>query len=861
MATELPDFFIYYPTFHILICKECHTALPKNKAVEHLRKDHLMTQHQVINLGYQAIIERLDIFPLTRSLHQIQNDQPIAPIKGLSSFQARECSACGELFQSMNKANRHITKAHQHQRGHAQYPTIIDTLAQALQPNRYFFKVRLPSHPLGDHAPTRAGTSSPSPTPGPSQPHYAHHARVVESSDSDIEMVSARDVNTSLRAPSAFGPSASLPTRPGSSSQPDSGITPDLVDSLLRQYQEIQKPQPEQAKIYLSGSRDELNGFQLHTRYPEFLQQRSLPKLRNLFSLSLEHSDRIHDFLTACTTYIFAKGQKIIPLLSRHVRCLLNSFDIEHVTLRPFKPLQEAASAQKYARVLHSFLVFLLESYPYQVTRGPRDRDLNRLYAIDHMVKAGIQELKDLLLSPTLAEEDEEAPKASGPLQAGSARAYIGDDLDGENDEEDEIDLALDLGGDDGEEDLEDSGVLEKLERQAWQATSGFQFTQAAVHEGVALIEKLLIDLVTRHESYDMKGPIYAFLACFSIHYQEVTFKRIDRISQSYSAVIYAMQLVAINHHWTPWIRRILEAKEDGQDQALANAAPFHAVFGPWLQTYFKHQSPYPLGDLLSFRAYALYYNTISSVQGNQVIEQAPHHLRFHHLSVSRLQLQEFFQKSTLDLAHSLVGSLLIWEDAQLFNQIQLGEAARFEDFAMEGNGFNFLTLNEDYQHHYQPYLVKKILDDPTRAKEWFKPAGNRLHLIPLPAERYLFMAKKFLLHLLVLVHMTSGAPARGTEIIPLLASNSMINRRNLFLDPKSKLFLIRLRYSKVLATTGMERNAVRAIPRAPSHILLVYLVVVEPFIHYLHQALKLRNRRSLLFFNSGRPPYQPPGQ
>lgn len=441
----------------------------------------------------------------------------------------------------------------------------------------------------------------------------------------------------------------------------------------------------------------------------------------NFFHIFL---DRIHDFLTACTTYIFAKGQKIIPLLSRHVRCLLNSFDIEHVTLRPFKPLQEAASAQKYARVLHSFLVFLLESYPYQVTRGPRDRDLNRLYAIDHMVKAGIQELKDLLLSPTLAEEDEEAPKASGPLQAGSARAYIGDDLDGENDEEDEIDLALDLGGDDGEEDLEDSGVLEKLERQAWQATSGFQFTQAAVHEGVALIEKLLIDLVTRHESYDMKGPIYAFLACFSIHYQEVTFKRIDRISQSYSAVIYAMQLVAINHHWTPWIRRILEAKEDGQDQALANAAPFHAVFGPWLQTYFKHQSPYPLGDLLSFRAYALYYNTISSVQGNQVIEQAPHHLRFHHLSVSRLQLQEFFQKSTLDLAHSLVGSLLIWEDAQLFNQIQLGEAARFEDFAMEGNGFNFLTLNEDYQHHYQPYLVKKILDDPTRAKEWFKPVS-----------------------------------------------------------------------------------------------------------------------------------------
>lgn len=113
-------------------------------------------------------------------------------------------------------------------------------------------------------------------------------------------------------------------------------------------------------------------------------------------------------------------------------------------------------------------------------------------------------------------------------------------------------------------------------------------------------------------------------------------------------------------------------------------------------------------------------------------------------------------------------------------------------------------------------------------------------------------MAKKFLHHLLVLVHMTSGAPARGTEIIPILASNAIINHQNLFLDPKSKLFLIRLRYSKTLAVTGKERNAVRALLRALSHILLVYLVVVEPFIHYLHQALKLRNRRSLLFSIQG---------
>lgn len=81
---------------------------------------------------------------------------------------------------------------------------------------------------------------------------------------------------------------------------------------------------------------------------------------------------------------------------------------------------------------------------------------------------------------------------------------------------------------------------------------------------------------------------------------------------------------------------------------------------------------------------------------------------------------------------------------------------------------------------------------------------------------------------------MTSGAPARGTEIVQLQVFNTSLTKRTLFLDPSSHLFLIRLRYTKTFSNTNIEQNAVRAIPPCLSYILLLYLVIIEPFKRYL---------------------------
>ena len=59
---------------------------------------------------------------------------------------------------------------------------------------------------------------------------------------------------------------------------------------------------------------------------------------------------------------------------------------------------------------------------------------------------------------------------------------------------------------------------------------------------------------------------------------------------------------------------------------------------------------------------------------------------------------------------------------------------------------------------------------------------------------------------------------------------NTPINPRNLFLDPVSHTFLIRLAYSKTFSRNGHEKDAIRALPQSVSYLLLAYLAYVRPF-------------------------------
>lgn len=129
---------------------------------------------------------------------------------------------------------------------------------------------------------------------------------------------------------------------------------------------------------------------------------------------------------------------------------------------------------------------------------------------------------------------------------------------------------------------------------------------------------------------------------------------------------------------------------------------------------------------------------------------------------------------------------------------------------------------------------------------------GPTIEVSRTRAQTYLETSSSWLKGLLALSHMTSGAPARGTEINQVIWQNTPINPRNLFLDPVNHVFLIRLAYSKTFNRNRQAKDAVRALPQSVSFLLLAYLAYIRPFEEFLLISLenRLPEAHFLLFYD-----------
>jgi hypothetical protein len=150
-------------------------------------------------------------------------------------------------------------------------------------------------------------------------------------------------------------------------------------------------------------------------------------------------------------------------------------------------------------------------------------------------------------------------------------------------------------------------------------------------------------------------------------------------------------------------------------------------------------------------------------------------------------------------------------------------------------------------------YLLHKALATPGWVSEVLDQDGRpTIEISRSRATTYLETSSRWLKGLLALCHMTSGAPARGTEINQVIWYNTPINPRNLFLDPVNHVFLIRLAYSKTFNRNRQEKDAIRALPQSVSYLLLAYLAYIRPFEEFLLITLnnQLPEAHFLLFWD-----------
>ena len=87
----------------------------------------------------------------------------------------------------------------------------------------------------------------------------------------------------------------------------------------------------------------------------------------------------------------------------------------------------------------------------------------------------------------------------------------------------------------------------------------------------------------------------------------------------------------------------------------------------------------------------------------------------------------------------------------------------------------------------------------------------------------------------MLLIHISSSLPARASELGTAKHQNSWLtHQRNLFLDPDSDLFVLRLTYYKTFKISQREAKRAHFLPMCISYLILVYLALVLLFVKIL---------------------------
>jgi hypothetical protein len=98
---------------------------------------------------------------------------------------------------------------------------------------------------------------------------------------------------------------------------------------------------------------------------------------------------------------------------------------------------------------------------------------------------------------------------------------------------------------------------------------------------------------------------------------------------------------------------------------------------------------------------------------------------------------------------------------------------------------------------------------------------------------------KSFKEELFVLVHLTGGAPARGTEIISIQHENGKDSRaqRGIFIDKGFIQFVTS--YHKGYSASQQVKIIHRYIPKEVGKLVVYYLWLIEPFVQMLQIMVK----------------------
>jgi hypothetical protein len=338
-----------------------------------------------------------------------------------------------------------------------------------------------------------------------------------------------------------------------------------------------------------------------------------------------------------------------------------------------------------------------------------------------------------------------------------------------------------------------------------------------------------LLDHRLRGNIYD--SVVVGFLAVLGINTQDDRFHEAIRYTSHLSAFVKMAQMLVIE--------RAVLAADLGEVEYPAD------VLDEMRDRFMIYGSNSPMNWVLKLRAYGKKIRDSSTGLGYIIWSEDGSAISYKDTELSMAGLRGFVQQQ-IELAQSALEDLLLVhseEDrADVIPPLVLRDLK--DDPSNNQRGWSFLNhpQNQALQGKEQ-WLLNRVVDNDWLHEEFFlTQALGKWRKASV--QQYFRRVDCFLERILLLVHITSGQPARGTEILSLRVSNTLHGiRRNIFIENGLVSFVTF--YHKGYSISGSTKIIHRYLPREVGELLIYYLWLIRPFCNQLR----------LLAFSAAAPP------
>ncbi|KAN0099058.1 hypothetical protein V8E51_012833 [Hyaloscypha variabilis] len=339
-------------------------------------------------------------------------------------------------------------------------------------------------------------------------------------------------------------------------------------------------------------------------------------------------------------------------------------------------------------------------------------------------------------------------------------------------------------------------------------------------------IKEYLLDIIIRlfNQRLDLDifdSPISCFFASISIRPKERSIRDTLDLSQYYSRFIYSSQLIIIEASFQALLR--------GSNLEL------NTIITTFMSSCLVNTASTALSEILLHRSYCFQVNRETSTTNFLSISPTlKETISYNKVTISVDNLRTLFSSLISSTFSFLTDELLLSISKSKYSSITLEEFSKYEDRSITTPYKCFRDFSPNLATSSR-FIQDEIFKDRLLLERFFEFNDSILSLNKKQVALYLKHILEFKKRCFLLVYLTSGLPLRGTELATLRYLNSIKDKREIFLDISSNLFIINISYHKAQGLSEKKASGIRYLPPSVSLIFLLYIVLVDPFTTFLN--------------------------